>query len=170
MPFTVAQIVGVAQQLDTSHQRQIIEQLKKSVQQQPLDDFSQYTKLSRLKYRPDVVVGNSDDLEIKLGAFMKKLLLVLPMLSLLSACVITDPTGKPVPIVIQTPSPQAVIIDGRIKENAPIYVCQIKPFIDTFKAENTSRGKAILDTQKQCLAKNDAMFCEVKDIECTEYK
>ncbi|WP_323842798.1 hypothetical protein [Moraxella sp. Pampa] len=106
---------------------------------------------------------------------MKKLLLVLPMLSLLSACVITDPTGKPVPIVIQTPSPQAVIIDGRIKdsrikENAPIYVCQIKPFIDTFKAENTSRGKAILDTQKQCLAKNDAMFCEVKDIECTEYK
>ncbi|WP_323841437.1 MULTISPECIES: hypothetical protein [unclassified Moraxella] len=101
---------------------------------------------------------------------MKKLLLVLPMLSLLSACVVTDTTGKAVPIVIQTPSSQAVIIDGRIKENAPIYVCQIKPFIDTFKAENTSRGKAILDTQKQCLAKNDAMFCEVKDIECTEYK
>lgn len=40
MPFTVAQIVGVAQQLDTSNQPQIIEQLKKSVQQQPLDDFS----------------------------------------------------------------------------------------------------------------------------------
>ncbi len=141
------------------------------MEQKPLDDFSQYTKLSRLKYRPDVVVGNSDDLEIKLGAFMKKLLLVLPMLSLLSACVITDPTGKVVPIVIQTPSPQAVIINGQIKDpNAPIYVCQIKPFIDTFKAENTNRGKAILDTQKQCLAKNNAMFCEVKDIECTEYK
>lgn len=43
------------------------------MQQQPFDDFSQYTKLSRLKYRPDVVIGNSDDLEIKLGAFMKNL-------------------------------------------------------------------------------------------------
>lgn len=29
MPFTVAQIVGVAQQLDASHQLQMIEQLKK---------------------------------------------------------------------------------------------------------------------------------------------
>lgn len=62
MPFTVAQIVGVAQQLDASHQLQMIEQLQKSVEQKPLDDFSQYTKLSRLKYRPDVVIGNSDDL------------------------------------------------------------------------------------------------------------
>lgn len=31
MPFTVAQTVGVAQQLDTSNQPQMIEQLKKNL-------------------------------------------------------------------------------------------------------------------------------------------
>lgn len=101
---------------------------------------------------------------------MKKLLLVLPIFSLLTACVVTDTTGKPVPIVIQTPSPKAVIIDGRIKENAPIYVCKIKPFTKTYQSENTSRGKAKLEAQKQCQADVDAMFCEVKDIECSEFK
>lgn len=56
MPFTVAQIVGVAQQLDASHQLQMIEQLQKSVEQKPLNDL--------LKFQPrnDFVIGNSDDL------------------------------------------------------------------------------------------------------------
>lgn len=39
MPFTVAQIVGVAQQLDASHQLQMIEQLQKSVEQNRLTIF-----------------------------------------------------------------------------------------------------------------------------------
>lgn len=56
MPFTVAQIVTMAQQLDASHQLQIIEQLQKSVEQKPLND------LSKLTAHPNYVNGNSDDL------------------------------------------------------------------------------------------------------------
>lgn len=56
MPFTVAQIVAMAQQLDTSHQLQIIKQLQKSVEQKPLND------LSKFQPRNDFVIGNSDDL------------------------------------------------------------------------------------------------------------
>lgn len=106
---------------------------------------------------------------------MQKIVLLLPVLSIFTACVapVVDSDGKAVPIVVQTPSP-SIIIDGRTIQktdpNAPIYVCSVKPFMETFKSENTNRGKAILDTQKKCLAKNDEMFCEVKDIQCTEYK
>lgn len=105
---------------------------------------------------------------------MKKYLLTLSALALsaLSACTVVDSTGKSVPVVI-SPQP-AVIIDARtvdVKDpNAPIYVCSITPFIDTFKAENTNRGRAILDVKKQCLAKNAEMFCTEENIKCQVYQ
>lgn len=102
---------------------------------------------------------------------MKKLFIILPILTTLTACVGLETQGTPV--VIQTKQP-TVIIDNRTvakaDPNAPIYVCSTKPFMETYKAENVNRGKAILSVQKQCLANNDDMFCEIKDIECTEYK
>lgn len=110
----------------------------------------------------------------KKGNMMKKFIFLLPALSLLTACVapVVDNNGQAVPIVVQT-SP-AIIIDGRTAQktnsNTPVYACQMRVFMDTFKSENTNRGQAVLDTQKQCLAKNNAMFCEVKDIQCAEYK
>lgn len=102
---------------------------------------------------------------------MKKLFL-LAMISTLTACVapVIDSQGKPV--VIQAPTP-AVIIDARpqkIDPNAPIHICKIKPFIDTYQSEHTNRAMAKLAVQKQCQADNDAMFCEVKDIECSQLK
>lgn len=106
---------------------------------------------------------------------MKKLLLTLPFLAILTACVapVVDSNGKTVPVLIQTPTP-AVIIDARettkIDPNAPMYVCKLKPFIDTYQSENINRAKAKLAVQKQCLVDNDEMFCQEKDIECTEYK
>ncbi|UXZ04924.1 hypothetical protein [Moraxella nasicaprae] len=104
---------------------------------------------------------------------MQRLLLTLPMFALLSACVApVDSTGKAVPVVIN-PAP-AVIIDNRTVNKAdptaPIHQCKLKAFTTTFTSENVSRGKAKLDVQKQCQGKFNAMFCEEKDIECTEYK
>lgn len=107
--------------------------------------------------------------------FMKKSFLLLPIILSLTACVapIVDNNGKAVPVAIQTPAP-ALVIDARpvskIDPNAPMYVCKIKPFIDTYQSENINRGKAKLVVQKQCLADNDEMFCQEKDIQCTEYK
>ena len=104
---------------------------------------------------------------------MKRLLFTLPMFAVLSACVapVVDGNGKTVPVVIQTPTP-AIVIDARqkIDPTAPIYQCKLKAFTTTFTSENVSRGKAKLDVQKQCQGKFNAMFCEEKDIECTEYK
>lgn len=106
---------------------------------------------------------------------MKKLLLTLPFLAILTACVapVVDSNGKTVPVLIQTPTP-AVIIDARettkIDPNAPMYVCKLKPFIDTYQSENINRAKAKLAVQKQCLVDNDEMFCQEKDIECTKYQ
>lgn len=106
---------------------------------------------------------------------MQRLLLTLPFIATLTACVapVVESNGKTVPVLIQTPTP-AVIIDARettkIDPQAPIYVCKLKPFINTYQSENINRGKAKLAVQKKCLADNDEMFCQEKDIECTEYK
>lgn len=56
MPFTVAQIVAMAEELDSQHKIQLIEQLQKSVEKKPLND------LSKFQPRNDLVIGNSDDL------------------------------------------------------------------------------------------------------------
>lgn len=91
----------------------------------------------------------------------------------LSACVapVVDHQGKTVPVLIQTPT---VIIDARettqMDLNTPMYVCKLKPFIDTYQSEHIHRGQAKLAVQKQCLAKHHEMFCQEKDIQCTEYK
>lgn len=105
---------------------------------------------------------------------MNKLLLIFPLISLLSACLhVTDHQGKAVPIVIETAQP-AIIVDVReqvnISPNTPVYVCTLKPFIDTYRSEHIHRGTAKLAVQKQCLAKNNEMFCQEKDIQCSEYK
>lgn len=50
------------QHLDNGVKIQIIEQLQKDVYQKSVDDYSQYSKLSRLTAHPDFVNGNSDDL------------------------------------------------------------------------------------------------------------
>lgn len=107
---------------------------------------------------------------------MNKLLFSFPILAILAACVapITNTDGKPIPIVIQTPTPviNPVIIDISQKNtyNNTIFVCKIKPFTQTFQSEHENRGKAKLNAQKQCLVKNHEMFCQEKDIECKEYK
>lgn len=107
---------------------------------------------------------------------MKKLILILPIFTVLSACVTSfDVTGKPNPVMVQTDKP-TVIIDNRTilsqttDQNSPIFVCKTKPFMETYQAEDTNRGKAILAVQKQCLAKNEEMFCKTQDIDCVVYQ
>lgn len=50
-----------------------------------------------------------------------------------------------------------------------VYVCSIKAFTDTFRAENTHRGHARLNVLKQCRSKHNEMFCQAKDISCQQY-
>lgn len=105
---------------------------------------------------------------------MKAILAIFLGMSL-CACIapVVDSQGQTVPVVIQTSTP-TVIIDARettrIDPNAPMYVCKLKPFIDTYQSENIHRGQAKLAVQKQCLADNDEMFCQEKDIQCTQYQ
>lgn len=102
---------------------------------------------------------------------MKKLLFAVSVFGLLGGCAVTDTTGKPVPIVIQASNPNAVLIDGRLKDHPlPIHVCKIKPFTKTYQSESTNRGKAKLDVLKQCAADVHEMFCQKDEIECTEYQ
>lgn len=85
---------------------------------------------------------------------------------------------QPAPVVVQNPNPNPVIIGQPILLGTPqravddtIHVCTLKPFMDTFRAENTNRGRAMLEVQKQCAARyNGEMFCAKKDIKCSEYK
>ncbi|ELA08217.1 putative lipoprotein [Moraxella macacae 0408225] len=104
----------------------------------------------------------------------KTLLFILPTITTLTACVIpvVDDNGKGVPIVIQPAviqSPQPTILIAK-PENETIHVCKLKAFTKTFESENSNRGKAKLNVQKQCKAEFHAMFCEEKYIECKEYK
>lgn len=110
---------------------------------------------------------------MKLSYFTKISAVVGAVLAL-NACVpIVDNAGNPVPVVVQTAEPVLVVKTQdpwRLAPNMPIHVCTLKPFIDTYRGEDINRGKAKLSAQKQCLASNNAMFCQEKDIQCTEYK
>ncbi|SPX81985.1 Uncharacterised protein [Moraxella ovis] len=66
--------------------------------------------------------------------------------------------------------PVPVGVPVLVKENKDsVHVCKVKAFTETYRAENTSRGKARLDVLKQCQAKHHEMFCRDEDVECTEY-
>lgn len=107
-------------------------------------------------------------------SYFTKISAVMGAVLALNACVpIVDNAGKPVPVVVQTAEPVLVVKTQdpwRLAPNMPIHVCTLKPFIDTYRGEDINRGKAKLSAQKQCLASNNAMFCQEKDIQCTEYK
>lgn len=51
-----------------------------------------------------------------------------------------------------------------------VHVCELKPFVETFRSEHVNRGAAQLAVKKQCLAEHSAMFCEDKDIVCKTYE
>ncbi|ULJ66739.1 hypothetical protein [Wielerella bovis] len=81
----------------------------------------------------------------------------------LTACMVpVEPNSVVVPLVIHENTAK--------QANTPVYVCTIKPFMDTYRSENINRGKAKLAVQKQCLEKHNAMFCEEKDIVCKVYE
>ena len=92
-----------------------------------------------------------------------------------SAPIVIQPTTpevvyQPAPVVIQSPTPIIIGVPHPKKTEQSVHVCTLQPFIDTFRSENVNRGQAMLDVQKQCLAKNGEMFCKKEEIQCTEYK
>lgn len=64
--------------------------------------------------------------------------------------------------------PAAIVINE--KKDDAMYVCTLKAFTSTYKSENESKGKAKLSVKKQCLNEFNEMFCQDKDIKCSEYK
>lgn len=94
---------------------------------------------------------------------MKQLAIFTLISTILSACVIP---------VESTPSVNtgSVFVPVLVQDNQNnVYVCQIKAFTETFRSENTNRGRARLDVKKQCTAKYHDMFCSDEEIKCTEY-
>ncbi|EXI62712.1 hypothetical protein MHD_06120 [Mannheimia granulomatis] len=83
---------------------------------------------------------------------------------LLSGCVVpvapTEQAGVPMPIIIDVPDQ----IDSRA-----VHICTLKPFTQEYRSEHSSRGRAKLNVQKQCLANHSDIFCEEKDIVCKTY-
>ena len=51
-----------------------------------------------------------------------------------------------------------------------VYVCRLKAFTQTFRAENTNRGRARLDVIRQCRAAHNEMFCKDEDVSCETYR
>lgn len=93
---------------------------------------------------------------------------------ILTGCVATDgtvtaPVSVPAPIII-TPAPIIITDKAADKASNTVHVCKISAFTSTYRSENTSRGKAKLDAQKQCLAHHHAMFCQEKYITCDSYE
>lgn len=115
---------------------------------------------------------------------MRNLLFLLLGATLVGCVPLVDGEGRavpiviqPAPVVVQNPNPNPVIIGQPIllgtakNTDDTIHVCTLKPFMDTFRAEHTNRGRAMLEVQKQCAARyNGEMFCAKKDIKCSEYK
>ncbi|MEG9499378.1 hypothetical protein [Mannheimia indoligenes] len=83
---------------------------------------------------------------------------------LLSGCVVpVTPTGQagiPMPIIIG--------VSDQI-DSGTIHICTLKPFTQEYRSEHSSRGRAKLNVQKQCLANHSSIFCEEKDIVCKTY-
>ncbi|STZ09125.1 Uncharacterised protein [Moraxella caprae] len=59
MPIEIVEhYYQMIQHLDNADKMALVEKINQSI----ADDYSKYPKLSRLKSRPNVVIGNSDDL------------------------------------------------------------------------------------------------------------
>lgn len=107
---------------------------------------------------------------------MNRLIALLGLSTALTACVVipegtstpspktpTTTTQVNVPVII---APQ---VDNKPKENT-MHVCTLSAFTETYRAEDVNRGKAKLAVKKQCVDEFDEMFCQDKDIRCTEYQ
>ena len=106
---------------------------------------------------------------------MNRLFYLTVLAATLCACTITasdDVYTTPKPIITQPNStvvvPAAIVINE--KKDDATYVCTLKAFTSTYKSENESKGKAKLSVKKQCLNEFNEMFCQDKDIKCSEYK
>lgn len=51
-----------------------------------------------------------------------------------------------------------------------VYVCSLRAFTQTFRAENTNRGRARLDVIRQCSAVHNEMFCKDETVRCETYQ
>ncbi len=113
---------------------------------------------------------------------LSRLLLLTAGSILLAACVITVPTAPAAkapagqqPAVIKTvPAPATVVVvvpaaPAKTSENS-MYVCTLSAFTSNYRAEDSNRGRARLTVKRQCVDEFDEMFCQDKDIRCTEYK
>ena len=58
----------------------------------------------------------------------------------------------------------------RSDDGQAVYVCRLKAFTQTFRAENTNRGRARLDVIRQCRAAHNEMFCKDEDVSCETYR
>lgn len=94
--------------------------------------------------------------------------------TLLAGCVISMPGTPPqgsVPVA-QTVPVVAVAVPyqtAKSGENS-MYVCTLRAFTSHYRAEDSNRGRARLNVKRQCTDEFDEMFCQDKDIRCTEYK
>lgn len=84
----------------------------------------------------------------------------------LSACVAPVDTADTGTVVVPVPVGVPVLVE---ENKNSVHVCKVKAFTETYRSENTSRGKARLDVLKQCQAKHHEMFCRDEDVECTQY-
>ena len=60
--------------------------------------------------------------------------------------------------------------ERRSDDGQAVYVCRLKAFTQTFRAENTNRGRARLDVIRQCRAAHNEMFCKDEDVSCQTYR
>lgn len=58
----IEQHYQLIQHWDNQAKVALVERLQQDIRQNPNDEFAQYDKLSRLTARPNVIIGNSDDL------------------------------------------------------------------------------------------------------------
>ena len=58
----------------------------------------------------------------------------------------------------------------RSDDGQAVYVCRLKAFTQTYRAENTNRGRARLDVIRQCRAAHNEMFCKDEDVSCETYR
>lgn len=93
--------------------------------------------------------------------------------TLLAGCVISMPGTPPqgsAHVVQTVPVAVAVPYHTAKSDGNAMYVCTLRAFTSHYRAEDSNRGRAQLNVKQQCTDEFDEMFCQDKDIRCTEYK
>lgn len=88
-------------------------------------------------------------------------------LAILTALLLVQPAAHAAP----SDSERMAERHGRRSDDGQaVYVCRLKAFTQTYRAENTNRGRARLDVIRQCRAAHNEMFCKDEDVSCETYR